>query len=62
MIETIFIFVAYVLGTAFGYYYGVARGHKNGIVDCIDQLIEQGFLKYKGTKHNPEILKHDQEY
>lgn len=62
MIETIFIFTAYVLGTAFGFYWGIARGQKQGIVDTIDSLIEQGYLKYKGVKSNPEILKHDEEY
>ena len=62
MLESLFIFVAYILGTAFGFYWGLARGQKQGIVDCIDQLIEQGFLKYKGPKSNPEILKHNEEY
>ena len=62
MLESLFIFVAYILGTAFGFNWGVARGQKQGIVDCIDQLIAQGYLKYRGVKSNPEILKHDEEY
>lgn len=57
-----FIFLAYVLGTAFGFYWGLARGQKQGIVDTIDNLIEQGYLKYKGVKSNPEIMKHDEDY
>ena len=57
-----FIFLAYVLGTAFGFYLGIARGKKNGITDCIDSLIDQGYLKWKGHKSNPEILKHDEDY
>lgn len=61
MVE-IFIFIAYCLGTLFGFYLGLAKGRKVGIVDCIDQLIEQGYLKYKGVKSNPEIMKHDEEY
>ena len=60
MIETFFIFSAYVVGTALGLYWGRKHGHKIGIEHCIDQLIEQGFLKYKGSKNNPEILKHDE--
>ena len=35
-----FIFLAYVLGTAFGFYWGLARGQKQGIVDTIDNLNE----------------------
>lgn len=57
-----FIFLAYVLGTAFGFYWGLARGQKQGIVDTIDNLIEQGYLKYKGVKSNPEIMKYDEDY
>ena len=57
-----FIFLAYVLGTAFGFYWGLARGQKNGIVDTIDSLIDQGYLKFKGHKKNPEIMKHDEDY
>ena len=57
-----FIFLAYVLGTAFGFYWGLAQGQKQGIVDTIDNLIEQGYLKYKGVKSNPEIMKHDEDY
>lgn len=57
-----FIFLAYVLGTAFGFYWGLARGQKNGIVDTIDSLIDQGYLKFKGHKSNPEIMKHDEDY
>ena len=62
MLESGFIFVAYALGTAFGFYWGLARGQKNGIVDTIDSLIDQGYLKHKGPKNNPEIMKHDEEY
>ncbi len=62
MLDSIFIFIAYILGTAFGFYWGIARGQKRGIEDCIDQLINQGYLKYRGVKSNPEILKHDEDY
>jgi len=62
MIETIFILIAYSLGTVFGIYVGRSAGLKQGIAECIDQLIEQGYLKYKGHKNNPEILKHNEDY
>ena len=61
MVE-LFIFIAYCLGTAFGFYWGMAKGQKIGIQDCIDSLIDQGYLKIKGHKNNPEILKHDEDY
>jgi hypothetical protein len=57
-----FIFLSYVIGTAFGFYLGIARGKKTGIADCIDSLIDQGYLKWKGHKSNPEILKYDEDY
>jgi len=57
MIVEGFIFLAYVLGTAFGFYWGLARGQKNGIIDTVDSLIEQGYLRWKGHKQNPEIMK-----
>ena len=57
-----FILLAYILGTALGWYMGSSKGHKDGIVDTIDSLIDQGYLKWKGHKSNPEILKHDEDY
>ena len=55
-----FILLAYVLGTAFGGYVGRSSGLKKGIVDTVDNLIDQGYLKWKGHKSNPEIMKHDE--
>ena len=57
-----FILLAYILGTGFGFFWGSSKGHKDGIVDTIDSLIEQGYLKFRGTKHDPDIMKHDEEY
>ena len=57
-----FILLAYAVGTALGWYWGKARGHKIGIVDTIDSLIDQGYLKTRGMKSNPEIMKHDEDY
>ena len=56
-----FILLAYILGTAFGFFWGSSKGHKDGIVDCIDSLIAQGYLKSRGPKNNPEIMKHDED-
>ena len=58
----VFILLSYVLGTAFGFYWGSSRGHKAGVIDTIDSLIAQGYLKYKGVKSKPEIMKHDEDY
>ena len=60
--DSVWLLIAYTAGTAFGFYFGLARGRTLGIVDCIDSLIDQGYLKYRGVKGNPEILKHDEDY
>ena len=57
-----FILLAYTVGTALGWYWGKERGHKIGIVDTIDSLIDKGYLKTRGVKSNPEIMKHDEDY
>lgn len=61
MVE-LFILGSYVIGTAFGYYLGKQKGRYEGITTCIDNLINQGYLKYRGVKNNPEILKHNEDY
>ena len=55
----IFLGLAYVAGTGFGYWQGLAKGHLGGVEAAVDQLIETGYLKFRGHKNNPEILKHD---
>ena len=60
--EILFIFIAYILGTGFGWFVGKKSGIAQGIEDTIDSLVEQGYLKYKGVRSNPDILKHDEEY
>ena len=57
-----FILLAYILGTGFGFFWGSSKGHKDGIVDTIDSLIEQGYLKFRGNKNDPDIMKHDEDY
>ena len=62
IVEGFFILSAYVLGTMFGIWVGDKRGHTRGIEDTIDSLLEKGFLKHRGTKHDPDIIRHDEEY
>jgi len=57
-----FIFIAYVLGTGVGFYMGSSKGHKDGIIDTVDSLVEQGYLKFRGTKKDPDIMKYDEDY
>ena len=60
--EYVFILIAYVFGSAFGWYWGRGSGIKQGIEDTVDNLVDQGYLKYKGLRSNPDILKYDEEY
>jgi hypothetical protein len=57
MVEALFFLIAYVLGTGWGLWFGNKHGHTKGIEDTIDSLIEKGYLKFKGNKHNPDIIK-----
>ena len=57
IVEGFFILSAYVLGTMFGIWVGDKRGHTRGIEDTIDSLVEKGYLKHRGNKHNPDIIK-----
>jgi|TARA_B110000977_G_scaffold115097_1_gene148768 hypothetical protein len=56
-----FILLAYIAGTGFGYYIGVERGRRSAIADTIDSLMDQGYLKFKGSVDEPTIMKHDEE-
>jgi hypothetical protein len=62
MIVEGFILSAYVLGTGFGIWFGNKRGHTKGIEDTIDSLIEKGYLKHRGNKHNPDIIKWNEKH
>ena len=52
------LFFAYAVGTAFGWYMGFKGQVKNVSEAVIDSLIEQKYLKTKGYGDNMEILKH----
>jgi|TARA_B110000240_G_scaffold179116_1_gene209011 hypothetical protein len=59
-----FLFIAYAVGTGAGYWLGLAKGRISGVEATIDQLIETGYLKFRGHKNKPEtieIVKHDEE-
>lgn len=59
--EYLFILIAYVFGSAFGWYYGKVNGMKQGIADTVDNLIDQGYIKYKGARSDPEVMKWNEE-
>jgi|TARA_B110000971_G_C19796132_1_gene402090 hypothetical protein len=60
MIEP-FLIITAVVFTAFGWYVGKKSGIQQGIEDTVDNLVEQGYLKYKGIRSNPDILKYDED-
>jgi len=57
-----FLLLAYILGTGFGFWWGAGKGHRDGIVDTIDSLIEQDYLKFRGSKSNPDIIKWNEKH
>ena len=57
MIVEGFIFLGYFLGTCFGFYWGIQAGQMRGLEAAIDTLIETGYLRWKGHKRNPQIMK-----
>tara|TARA_E500000178_G_C16984483_1_gene737481 strand:+ start:1609 stop:1797 length:189 start_codon:yes stop_codon:yes gene_type:complete len=62
MVEEIFLIITAIVFTGFGWFVGKKSGIKKGIEDTVDSLVEQGYLKYKGIRSNPDILKHDEDY
>ena len=52
------IFLAYVLGTAISWYFAHKSRVENVIEAIIDRLIEEGYVKTKGSGANTELLKH----
>lgn len=52
------LFFAYAVGTAFGWYVGFKNSLHNAAETVIDSLIEQQYLKTRGYGDNMEILKH----
>ena len=53
----VFLIIAYVIGTVFGYFYG----RNVGVHITIDTLLHQGYLKYRGTLEKPDIIKYNEE-
>ena len=57
-----FIFVAYVLGTAFGLYVGFSSNHKRVVEKTVDNLINQKYIKTRKLADGEvEILRYDEE-
>ena len=61
MIEELFLIITAIVFTGFGWFVGRSSGMKQGIADTVDSLIQQGFLKWRGSKSNPEVLKWNEE-
>jgi hypothetical protein len=56
------LFLAYVIGTAYGYFLGKTSSIKNVAEVTIDSLIANGYLKTRrGANGELEILKHNEE-
>jgi len=55
--QTVMFFVIAVIFTAVGYLWGLRNQMKNIIAATIDSLIDDGYLKTRGTGENMEILK-----
>ena len=57
-VNEFWIFLAYGIGTLFGWYMGLKSNLKNVAETVIDSLIENKYLKTKGYGKDMEILKH----
>lgn len=60
-VNELWMLLAYVVGTGLGIVIGMKMNLKGVIEDTIDSLIEQGYLRTKGSGDNVEILKHWEE-
>ena len=56
--SSVWLFIAYVVGTLFGLWFGFKGNATNISEQVIDSLIEQGFLKTRGYGKDMEIIKH----
>lgn len=55
--QTLMLFIVAVIFTAVGWFFGIKSNVKNIVAATIDSLIDDGYLKTKGTGSNMEILK-----
>ena len=53
----IWLIITAVVFTAFGYYWGMTNRLKYATEAVINSLIEQGYLRTRGTGKNMEMLK-----
>jgi hypothetical protein len=56
--EIAWLFFAYAVGTAFGWYMGTKNTVHNATEAVIDTLIEQKYIKTRGYGNDMEILKY----
>jgi len=55
---TAWLLTTYVVGTAFGFYMGKSSRVYEALEKLIDQLIDDGYIKTKGSGKNIELLKY----
>ena len=53
-------FTTSIVFSAFGYFVAIGEARKEMIAATIDSLIENGFLKTKGTGDKVELVKFDE--
>lgn len=60
--NTLWFLFAYAIGTAFGWYLGVAKNVKDTAGLLIDKLIEEGYVRHrKNERGEIELLKINEE-
>ena len=55
---TAWLLGAYVVGTAFGFYMGKSARVYDALERLIDQLIDDGYIKTRGSGNKIELLKY----
>lgn len=60
MVQEVFIwlFVCYACGTYLGWKFGSKQSFDHIVELTLDKMIEDGYIKTKGTGENLELLKH----
>lgn len=57
--ETIlWLLLAYTAGTVIGWHFGRSGNIKGLLEDFLDRLIQDGYVRTRGTGDNVELLKH----
>lgn len=54
--SVLFLALAYVVGTMFGYIIALQRGRREGLESTLDKLIYDGYIRSKVDKHGEIII------